>query len=156
MSLAPVSHRTCEIWSMKRSFEAMNNWWRVPRKVIRFITNLSLVGIYCSGRNWWMVKWNDITHEYWERNVVTSILDDSYTLYTEEAKSNICMMYAGYMTHIVRKFSAGNICVTYAPDYRRMRASHPRMRRKCCAHLPREECATSNVTFGPLCMLMSS
>jgi hypothetical protein len=31
-------------------------------------------------------------------------------------------------------------------------ASHPRIRRKCCAHLPREERATRDVTFGPLCI----
>jgi hypothetical protein len=30
---------------------------------------------------------------------------------------------------------------------RRMRASHPRIRRKCCAHLPHNK----DVTFGPLC-----
>jgi hypothetical protein len=38
--------------------------------------------------------------------------------------------------------SARNICMTYAPDSRRMRASHPRIRRKCCAHLLHEERAT--------------
>jgi hypothetical protein len=31
---------------------------------------------------------------------------------------------------------ARNICVTYAPDSRRIHASHPRIRRKCCANLP--------------------
>jgi hypothetical protein len=30
-------------------------------------------------------------------------------------------------------------------------ASHPRIRRKCCAHLLHEERATRDVTFGPLC-----
>jgi hypothetical protein len=29
-------------------------------------------------------------------------------------------------------------------------ASHPRIRRLCCAHLPRVERATRDVTFGPL------
>jgi hypothetical protein len=48
---------------------------------------------------------------------------------------------------------ARNICVTYAPDSRRMRASHPRIRRKCCAHLLREERATRDVTFGPFCTM---
>jgi hypothetical protein len=37
-----------------------------------------------------------------------------------------------------------NLCVTYAPDSCRMRMSHPRIRRKCCPHLPR---ATRDVTF---------
>jgi hypothetical protein len=41
---------------------------------------------------------------------------------------------------------ACHICVTYAPDSRRMRASHQRIRRKCCAHLPR---ATRDVTLDP-------
>jgi hypothetical protein len=46
------------------------------------------------------------------------------------------------------------ICVTYALDSRRMRASHPRIRRKCCVHLPHEERATRNVTFGPICRVL--
>jgi hypothetical protein len=48
--------------------------------------------------------------------------------------------------------SARNICVTYAPDSRRMRVtSDPRIRCKCCVHLPR---ATRDVTFGPLCLMI--
>jgi hypothetical protein len=48
-------------------------------------------------------------------------------------------------------------CPNFARDIRhtldslRMRGSHPRIRRKCCAHLPREERATRDVTFEPLC-----
>jgi hypothetical protein len=57
--------------------------------------------------------------------------------------------YAGYMTHIVREFGAWHMrqipggCV-----------SHPRIRRKCSAHLPREECATRDV--GPLCISLEN
>jgi hypothetical protein len=47
---------------------------------------------------------------------------------------------------------ARNMCVTYAPDSCRIhvrRASHPRIRRWCCAHLLHEECSTRDVSFGP-------
>jgi hypothetical protein len=54
-------------------------------------------------------------------------------------------MYAGYMTHIVREF-----CASHLRDMRQIQAgcaSHPLIRRNCCAHLPREERATRDVTF---------
>jgi hypothetical protein len=49
------------------------------------------------------------------------------------------------------------ICrVTFAWHMRQILAgcaAHPRIRRKCCAPLPREERSTTDVTFGPLCTL---
>jgi hypothetical protein len=44
--------------------------------------------------------------------------------------------------------------VTFAWRMRQIHAgcaSHPRIRHRCCAHLPREECASRDVNFGPLC-----
>jgi hypothetical protein len=45
--------------------------------------------------------------------------------------------------------------VTFAWHMRQIHAgcaSHPRIRRNCCSHLPHEERATRDVTFGPLCI----
>jgi hypothetical protein len=42
--------------------------------------------------------------------------------------------------------------VTYLRQIHAGCAAHPRIRRKCCAHLPREERARG-VTFGPICTL---
>jgi hypothetical protein len=56
------------------------------------------------------------------------------------------------MTHIYDIYAnfARNICVTYAPDLRQMRVTSANPT-QCCAHLPREERAIRDVTFGPLC-----
>jgi hypothetical protein len=43
-------------------------------------------------------------------------------------------------------------CASFPP---RGCALHPRIRRKRCAHLPHEERATEDVTFGPLCIRAS-
>jgi hypothetical protein len=55
-----------------------------------------------------------------------------------------------------RIFCAANCAWHYAPDSRRMSASPPRIRRKCCVNLPREEHLTKehltrDVIFGPIC-----
>jgi hypothetical protein len=48
------------------------------------------------------------------------------------------------VTSLVARSSRGrcvqhlhDVCPRFTPDSHRMRASHPRIRRKCCAHLPR-------------------
>jgi hypothetical protein len=46
-------------------------------------------------------------------------------------------LHDAHRTQIVR-----DICARFTPG-----ASHPRIRRKCCAHLPHEERATRDVTF---------
>jgi hypothetical protein len=46
---------------------------------------------------------------------------------------------------------ACNICVSYVRQIHAGCASHPRIRCKCCVHLPHEERATRDVTSGPLC-----
>jgi hypothetical protein len=46
---------------------------------------------------------------------------------------------------------ARNICVTYAPDSRRMGVTSANPTQMLCA-LPHEERATRDVTFGPLCI----
>jgi hypothetical protein len=61
---------------------------------------------------------------------------------------NICMIrglhwYDAHRTQILRVAFAWHMRQIHAEC-----ASHPRIRRKCCAHLPR---ATRDVTFGPLC-----
>jgi hypothetical protein len=86
--------------------------------------------------------------------------------YTEGSKSNIpcfalparhCSTCAQHLHRIrgcdahparIRRESGANvsrkICVRCA-------SCSPRTSCKCCAQLPREECATRDVTFGPLC-----
>jgi hypothetical protein len=57
---------------------------------------------------------------------------------------NICVTYAPYPV------TSANSSVTFAWHMRRT-PSHQRIRRKCCAHLPHEECTARDVTFGSLC-----
>jgi hypothetical protein len=60
---------------------------------------------------------------------------------TEGSKSNIPCCAAG----------ARNICVTYAPDSRRIHAGCARHIRESDANIGRTCRATRDVTFGPLC-----
>jgi hypothetical protein len=71
---------------------------------------------------------------------------------TDNTGVSKCNIPCCTLLHDVRRLHDAHIRVTlYAPDSRRMRAS-PRIRGKCCVHLPREARATRDVTFGPLCI----
>jgi hypothetical protein len=109
--------------------------------------------------SWWpMIMWRDCRSK--TRVFLSNTPNTSWEGYSQKGiyvllrapraagAHNICLMDAYRISWILR--------VTFAWHMRqitrRMRASHPRIRRKCCAHLPHEECATRDVTFGPLCI----
>jgi hypothetical protein len=63
-----------------------------------------------------------------------------------------CGLRDAHPTRILRATFAWHMRQIHAQDSRRMHASHPRIRRKCCAHLPREERATRDVNILALCV----
>jgi hypothetical protein len=87
----------------------------------------------------------------WEQVVFMKVI--VLRIQPEGSKSNIPCCAQHF--HDTRATCTQILRVTFPWHMRQIHAvcpSHPRIRRKCCAHLPREKRATRDVNFGPFCI----